>query len=129
MDSDHNLKIKRKTMLTKLNNGLTLRRRGGKGKGRAAAPMSVLGGIFHVDSMVAGGNATAAPRGAKLVSEEPIILASSYVARGYLTYRVIDGRRVSPVSAPFSWFDDLTLTEPRGINCMRRGLGKSDSRK
>ena len=65
--------------------------------------MAVLGGIFHVDSMVAGGFSPAAPRGAKLVSEDPIILASSYVARGYFTYREIDTRRVSPVSVPVSW--------------------------
>ena len=52
--------------------------------------MAILSGISHLDSMVAGGNATAAPRGVKLVSEDPIILASSYVARGYFTYRVID---------------------------------------
>ena len=68
--------------------------------------MAILSGISHVDSMVAGGNATAAPRGAKLASEDPIILASSYVARGDLTYRVIDGRWVSSVSTPVSWLND-----------------------
>ena len=70
--------------------------------------MVVLGGVSHGDGMVAGGNATAAPRGAKLVSEEPIILASSYVARGYLTYRVIDERRVSPCPHPSPGRRDVT---------------------
>ena len=54
--------------------------------------MTVLSGISYVDGMVVGGNATAAPRGAKLVFEDPIILASSYVGRGHLRYRVIDTR-------------------------------------
>ena len=62
--------------------------------------MTVLSGISYVDGMVVGGNATAAPRGVKLVSEDPIILASSYVARGYLTYRVIGERRVSACPHP-----------------------------
>ena len=68
--------------------------------------MEVRGGISHEDGMVVGGSASGAMRGAKLVSEDPILLVSSYVARGYLMYRVIDGRRVSPVSAPVSWYDE-----------------------
>ena len=65
--------------------------------------MVVLGGISHEDAMVAGGSESGATRGAKLVSGDPIILASSYVEMGYLTYGVIAVRRVSPVTAPVSW--------------------------
>ena len=64
--------------------------------------MVVLGGISHEDAMVAGGSESGATRGAKLVSGDPIILASSYVEMGYLTYGVIAMRRVSPVTAPVS---------------------------
>ena len=64
--------------------------------------MEVRGGISHEDGMVVGGSESGATRGVKLVSEDPIILACSYVARGYLMYGVIDTRRVSPVSAPVS---------------------------
>ena len=78
--------------MKKLDDGLTLRRRRGKGNGGAAAPMVVLGGISHGDGMVAGGSESGATRGAKLVSGDPIILASSYVGRGHLRYRVIDTR-------------------------------------
>ena len=52
--------------------------------------MAVHSGISHEDAMVAGGSESGATRGAKLVSEDPITLASSYVGRVYLTYRVID---------------------------------------
>ena len=48
--------------------------------------MVVLGGIPHEDAMVAGGSESGVTRGAKLVSGDLIILASSYVEMGYLTY-------------------------------------------